>query len=91
MWGEGDYFVVYQDGQGHLVIEDGVHRDDSDQQELDDDILQMLKRCMLVGYVPRALLQAINEYGRNGPPYDFVNIFGDCVDHVEDILEAMGA
>ncbi|MNO14061.1 hypothetical protein D3C76_37010 [compost metagenome] len=90
MWGDADFFYVYRNEKGQVIIVDGVHNDDPSVQKIDDDILHLLQRCMLANYVPRALLQAINEYGRGGPQGDFVNIFGDCIDHVEDILEVMG-
>lgn len=89
LWGNGDYFFAYGGEQGEIVIVDGVHNNDNQQEKVSDEILNLLKRCMLVGYVPRALLQAVRDYGRGGPEGDFENIFGDCMDHVEDILESL--
>lgn len=98
MWGEADYFVLYADtdvnaqyiGSRDMYVQilDGVHEDDNTHQQLDEDLLHLLARCMLVGYVPKALLKAIHDYGRGGPQGDFTNIFGECIDNVEDILES---
>lgn len=91
MWGEGDYFYIYPKESGEHVIIDGVHEDDpAHQKAFSDELLRMLKRCMLAGYVPHALLRAMHDYGRGGPDGDFENIFGDAIDHVEDILECFG-
>lgn len=99
MWGEGDYFVLYEDnGIGSqyiasrdisICIIDAVHEEDqTEYPSVGEDILNLLARCMLVGYVPKALLKAIHDYGRGGVDGDFVNIFGDCIDNVEDILDS---
>jgi hypothetical protein len=91
LWGIADYFFLYDLDPNNLVMVDGVHNDDQSYPKLNDDILDLLQRCMLVGYVPKTLLKAIRDYGRGGPEGDFENIFGELIDYVEDILEGLEA
>lgn len=91
LWGVADYFFLHDLDPENLVIIDGMHHDDQSYPKLNDDILALLQRCMLVGYVPKTLLKAIHDYGREGPPGDFENIFGELLDYVEDVLEGLEA
>jgi hypothetical protein len=89
LWGIADYFFLYDLDPDNLVMVDGLHNDDQSHQKLSDNILEVLQRCMLVGYVPKTLLKAIHDYGRGGPHGDFENVFGELLDYVEDVLEGL--
>lgn len=95
LWGEADFFFLYVDsrdlttGKESYVIVDGVGNDDPTINKYHDDMLHLIQRCMLVGYIPVVLMEAMADYGRCEEDMfsDFMNIFGELVDHVEDILE----
>lgn len=95
LWGEGDFFFLYIEsrdlttGKETYVIVDGCSYIDPTINKYHDDLLQLIQRCMLVGYIPVVLMQAMDDYGRCDEEMfsDFMNIFGELVEHVEDILE----
>ncbi|MNM30494.1 hypothetical protein D3C81_410550 [compost metagenome] len=95
LWGEADFFFLYVDsrdlttGKETYIIVDGVANDDPTINKYHDDMLHLIQRCMLVGYIPVVLMEAMADYGRCEEEMfsDFMNIFGELVDHVEDILE----
>lgn len=95
LWAEADFFFLYvkerdlTTGKETYIIVDGVHNDDSTVFKYHDDLLDLIMRCMLVGYIPIVLLKAMADYGRCDEEMysDFTNIFGECIEHVEDVLE----
>lgn len=89
LWGVSDVFFVHDKDPDNLVILDDAHDEGVDVPKIAEPILQLLKRCMLVGYVPKTLLKAIREHGRESDFEDFDNVFGELIEYVETVLEGM--
>ena len=89
LWGVADVFFLHNKyGDKELVFIDHVHADEpSTHREIPLQLQQLLKRCMLVGYVPANLLIAIGELARKVNYQQFCEEYQDLVDYTFDVVE----
>lgn len=91
LWGVSDVFFLHnKHGDKELIFIDYVHIDEpSTHREIPLQLQQLLKRCMLVGYVPVNLLTAIGKLARKVDYVQFCEECQDLVDYTFDVVEGL--
>lgn len=90
LWGEGDVFFIHDKDPKAIEIIDHVHLNDPDHApKVHLQLLQLLKRCAMVGYVPVNLLSAIRLKGREGVYQQFLDEYNELIDYVNDVVEGL--
>lgn len=88
LWGLGDSFIVHDINPSGIAIVDCALEIGAVDRPISAYILNVIMRCMLVGYVPVNLLQAISENGRVLDEKHFNASYSELINYVEGVVKS---